>query len=219
MQKNKNEGSYSRAFENSRKRMQQLSPDKISKSSLIQYDWLKNCLVFESFGQEIEISYPEGQVCFKGTDEKLVLFGWDLMLLNYLSNSKELPVKNEWVSYRELPQGNVFYPNIKTHVLEALSQFFTESNKKLIRNALAKLGFIFVESKADIAATAKFVPRVPVLIQFWEGEDEVPSSCQILFDRTIADQMHIEDAAGLCSLIKELIITQYCIEKNQVSGA
>lgn len=214
MHKNKKEGCYSPAFENSRKRLQQLSPDMISKSSMLQYDWVKSCFTVHSFGQEIEISYPEGQVYFKGTYEKPIRFGWDLMLLNYLSSSKELPFKNEWVTYRELPQGNVFYPNIRTHVLEVLSRFFADSDKYLIRNVLTELGFNFVESKADMAATANFVPRVPVLIQFWEGEDDVPSSCQILFDRTIADQMHIEDVAGLCSLIKELIITQYYLKKT-----
>ena len=211
MEKNKK---YSAAFENSRKRLKQLSPDEISKSTLIQYDWAESCFMIESFGQHIEISFPEGRIYFKDTLEKLLSFVWDLILLNHLSSSKELPIKNEWVSYRDLPLGNVFYPNIKTNVLEVLSKFFADSDKKLIRNVLTKLGFIFIEFKADIAAITKFVPRVPVLIQFWEGEDDVPSSFQILFDSTIAGQMHIEDVAGLCSLIKELILTQYDIEKN-----
>jgi len=214
MQKNTKEGSYSLAFEQSRKRLQQMSPDMISKSTLLQYDWGKNCFTIDSFGHKIEISYPEGQVRFKGTDEKLLSFVWELILLNYLSSSKEKPLKNEWVSYRELPQGNVFYPNIKTHALEVLGRFFSDCDKSLLKNVLTKLGFTFVETKADLAAIVKAVPRVPVLIQFWEGEDDIPSSCQILFDRIISDQLHIEDVAALCSLIKELILKQYSIEKN-----
>jgi hypothetical protein len=206
-------GSYLPAFEQSRKRLRQLSPDTISKSAMVQYDREKNFFIVESFGHRIEISYPEGQVHFKGLDEKLRSFVWELILLNYLSGSREMLLKNEWVSYRELPQGNIFFPNIKTNVIEFLGTFYSDCDKDLLKKVLTKLGFNFVENKADLAATVKAVPRVPVLIQFWEGEEEIPSSCQILFDSTVSDQMHIEDIAALCSLIKELIVEQYSLEK------
>jgi hypothetical protein len=218
MQKDLKEGPYTPAFEQSRKKFQQMSPDVISKSSLLQYDWTKGCFLVDSFGHKIEISYPEGLVCFEDSDELLSL-DWKLMLLNYLSSSQDKPLKNERVSYRELPQGNVFYPNIKNHVLEALGRFFSDCNQGFLRNVLTKLGFTLIKSKADIAANANFLPRVPVMIQFWEGEDDIPSSCQILFDRTISDQMHIEDAAALCGLIKELILKCYSIEEKLDTGS
>ncbi|KAF0191912.1 MAG: hypothetical protein FD166_3754, partial [Bacteroidetes bacterium] len=196
-----------------RKRLRQLSPEIISKSALLQYNREKNFFIVESFGHRIEITYPEGQVHFKAVDEKLRSFVWELILLNYLSGSREMPLKNEWVSYRDLPQGNVFYPNIRNNVIEFLGRFYSDCDKGLLRDALSKLGFAFVETKADLAAAAKAVPRVPVLIQFWAGEEEIPSSCQILFDSTVSDQMHIEDVAALCILIKDLIIEQYSMEK------
>lgn len=209
MQKNPKEGSYAPAFEQSRKRLQQISPDLIAKLTLLQFDSGRNCFTFDSFGQRIEITYPDGRVCFKGTDEKLQSFVWELILLNYLTCAKAKPLNNEWVSYRDLPQGNVFYPNIKANVLEDLARFFADCDKTLLKTALSKLGFTSAATKADLAAIVNFSPRVPVLIQFWEGEEDIQSSCQLLFDSSISDQMHIEDVAALCSLIKELILKQY----------
>ncbi|KJS21950.1 MAG: hypothetical protein VR72_07575 [Clostridiaceae bacterium BRH_c20a] len=213
MSKKINEGSYSVAFVQSRKKLQQLSPDKISKLTLLKYDWANNCFMVDSFGHEIEISYPEGKVSLKDSDENILSLPWQLILLNYLSSSKDEPMKNELVSYRDLPHGNVFYPNIKTHILEGLGKFFSNCDRNTVGNVLNKLGFAFIQSKADLAARAEFVPRVPVQIQFWEGEEGMPSSCQILFDRSIADQIHIEDAAALCYIIKELIIKLYSLEE------
>ncbi len=207
MNKKKTEGAYTPAFDQSRKRLQQLSPDMVSKSSLVRFDRTTNCFAVESFGYDIEISYPEGQITFKDSDKRPSL-GWSLILLNYLSSAKELPPKNQWVSYRDLPQGNVFYPHIRTHILETLGTYFSQCDKDKLQQTLQKLGFVSVPAKADVAAVANFSPRIPVLLQFWEGEEGIPASCQMLFDRTIAEQMHIEDIAALCGVVKELIISR-----------
>ncbi|KJS84356.1 MAG: hypothetical protein JM58_10955 [Peptococcaceae bacterium BICA1-8] len=219
MPKNKKEGSYSVAFEQSREKFQQLSPEVISKMTLLEYDRANNCFTVDSFGHEIEISYPEGKVSLKDSEENILSLARQLILLNYLSSSKDQPLKNELVSYRELPHGNVFYSNIKTHILEGLGNFFSNCDRSAVRDILRKLGFVFIQSKADLTARVEFVPRVPVQIQFWEGEEGIPSSCQILFDRTISDQMHIEDAAALCYLIKELILKLYSLEESSDCGS
>lgn len=205
------EGAYKIAFTQSRMRLQTLNPSEIVNRSLCKFDETRNSFYLESFGKEIAISYPDGKVRFFGTDTQLPM-GWSLILLNYLSSAKELPLANQPASYRELPLGNVFFPNIKTHVLLVLGEFYTKCDKRMLLEVLGKIGFAQVESKADLAADGSFAPRVPVMIRFWEGEDEIPSSCQILFDRTVSEQMHIEDIAALCSLIKHLILNLYQTE-------
>ena len=206
--KNSVEGAYKTAFEQSRKRLQALEPDKIAVRSLCKFDESGNCFKFTSFGENIEISYPDGKV--KSSDRETELpRDWSLILLNYLSSSMDLPLENQTVSYRELPLGNVFYPNIRTHVLQVLGDFYTNCNKRKLLEVLVKSGFTPVKSKADLAVDGTFAPRIPVMIRFWEGEEEIPSSCQILFDRTVARQMHIEDIAALCGIIKDWVLTLY----------
>ncbi|KJS22111.1 MAG: hypothetical protein VR72_07045 [Clostridiaceae bacterium BRH_c20a] len=214
MEKNPREGWLTAAFEQSRKKFQQLSPEIISKVTLLPYDQGTNSFSVESFGHKIQIEYPEGQMFLKESPEKPISIYWELILLNYLSHAAEIPLQNEWVSYRELPHGNLYYRNIMMGALEPLGRFFTECDKALVPIILTKLGFTLLDTKADVAARGEFVPRIPVLIQFWEGEEGIPSTCQILLDRTTSDQMHIEDTGALCRLIKALILEQYAIEKK-----
>lgn len=204
----RSEGAYKRAFDQSRLRLQALKPDEIAARSLCKFDELRNCFLLTSFGEKIQISYPDGIVRFTDTETELPR-DWSLILLNYLSSSMELPLAGYQVSYRELPMGNVFYPNIRTHVLQALGDFYTSCNKQKLLEVLVKSGFSPVKTKADLAVDGSFAPRVPVMIRFWEGEEDIPSSCQILFDRTVSEQMHIEDIAALCGIVRHFIETLY----------
>ncbi|HWI54202.1 MAG TPA: DUF3786 domain-containing protein [Desulfobacteria bacterium] len=201
-------GAYKRAFSQGRQKLQALKPEEIVSRSLCKYDDLKSCFVLTSFGHDIEISYPDGLFRLLGIDGLLPL-NWALILLNYLSSAKPIPIANDWVSYRDLPQGNVFFPNIRTHVLQELGQFYSDCDKSILAEALHSLGFALVQSNADLDAEGNFTPRVPVRIRFWEGEDEIPASCQVLFDRTASEQMHIEDIAVICSVVKSSILTRY----------
>lgn len=211
------EGAYRTAFAQSRERLQALKPAEIVSRSLCKFDESRNCFLLTSFGERIEISYPDGNVRFFGTNIELPM-DWSLILLNYLSSAKELPLANQSVSYRDLPLGNVFYTNIKTHVLVVLGNFYTQCDKRMLADVLVKMGFTPVQSRADLAVDGSFSPRVPVMIRFWEGEDEIPSACQILFDRTASEQMHIEDIAALCSIIKYLILNLYRDTNNNCKG-
>ncbi|KJS49451.1 DUF3786 domain-containing protein [Desulfosporosinus sp. BICA1-9] len=200
------EGGYAPAFMKSRENLCKLAPESISKGS--QCNFSNGRFTIESFGKTIEISYPEGQIISQGLNTS---FDARLLLLNYLSYAKNVPFSDQWVSYRDLPHGNVFYPNIKKNVIDALGGFFANCDKDILRHSLIEAGFILLQGKADIAAKGFFAPRIPILLHFWEGEEDIPSTCQILFDSSIRDQMHIEDSAALCGIIKNHVINQYTI--------
>ncbi|MBC2724774.1 MAG: DUF3786 domain-containing protein, partial [Desulfosporosinus sp.] len=123
-----------------------------------------------------------------------------------------------WVSYRDLPSGNVFYPHIKKYTLEVLGDFFSSCDKAILRHCLIEGGFELIQTKADLTAKGFFAPRIPILLKFWEGEEDIPSACQILFDSTISKQMHIEDSAALCNIIKNQVINLYNSKRANVTN-
>jgi hypothetical protein len=206
------EGAYAPAFVESRKRLGALNPQEIIQKSLCRYDEAKSCLYLKSFNQAFLISYPAGEILNTSVSPKPPL-DWALILLNYLSGAKDLPLTGDLVTYRDLPMGNVFFPSIKTYVLEVLGKFYEECNKNSLENAFQRLGFVLLNTKADLTVRGYFTPRIPIQIQFWEGEEDIPSTCQILFDSSIADQLHIEDIAALCGTTRDLILYNYEKEK------
>lgn len=199
------EGPYISAFSKSKEKLERLKPGYIASSALCEYDYPKMCFYIKSFNHSFQISHPEGEISFFDSEKKPPM-GWGLILLNYLSGAKDIPAVGRWVSYRELPQGNVFYPSIKANVLDALSKYYNVCDKNLLTDRLIQLGFGLKNGPADTAAEGFFTPRIPVQIQFWEGEGYIPPSCQILFDLSISCHMHIEDIAALCGVVRDLVI-------------
>jgi hypothetical protein len=42
---------------------------------------------------------------------------------------------------------------------------------------------------ADAAYSFEITPRIPVAVQFWNGDDEFPPESKILFDKTITEHL------------------------------
>ncbi|MEG2547801.1 MAG: DUF3786 domain-containing protein [Eubacterium sp.] len=201
------DGAYRIAFNKSLKIFQRLTPPLIAHNTGCPFDARTQLFTITSFGQTFDVSWPDGTVCFSQTTLKPEI-GWRLIVLNYFSAATVLPLSGKWVSYKDQPQGAIFYPNIRTHVIEPMGLFYDTCDKKNLKRALPQVGFSRIDGKADLTADAFFAPRIPVRIQFWAGDDEFPGSFQILFDQTISEQMHIEDSALLCDLVAFLLRTQ-----------
>lgn len=203
------EGGYSHAFSVSRQKLRKLSIADIIRNSRCEFDIKSNCFSLKSFNTRFEISYPGGDVQFSGQEGKRPFILWRLLLLNYLSAAKDLPAVKRCISYKDQPNGGVFYPNILTKVITPMGEFYDQCDKTVLQRALSNLGFIEKTGNATMTRQGYFAPRVPVKVQFWAGDDEIPGAFQILFDAGISEQMHIEDSAGLCELIKLVIVDQY----------
>ena len=60
-----------------------------------------------------------------------------------------------------------------------------------LRNACISLSGKELE-KGDVAFKLNLFPFFPIIIRFWEADDEFPASLQILADRNTLDYMHYE---------------------------
>ncbi len=198
---------YEAAIQQSRSRLQALPPDTIALRSLCPFDEQACRFLFQSLGHTIAVTYPEGIVAFADTGQRLP-FDWALIAMNHLSSAKEHPLTREWVSYRALRQGRTFASNVRSGTLKRLAAHYATSDRAAVRRSLLRLGFVDGDLKADLAMCGSFAPRVPIAIQFWEGEDDLAPSSEILFNSTVAEQMHIEDIAVLCGVVKTLLLEQ-----------
>ena len=79
-----------------------------------------------------------------------------------------------------LSQNSGFFKNI--------ADFFNGKTIEL-RNACAVLSGKEL-GKGDVAFELKLFPFLPIIIRFWEADDEFPASIQILTDRNTVDYMH-----------------------------
>ena len=97
---------------------------------------------------------------------------------------------HEWVNVKGLS-------GVRGGTLEKGSDFFQNAGAyfdgrtgALIR-ACEKLQGKKLE-KGDAAYELQLVPFLPMILRFWESDDEFPASLQILVDKNILDFMHYE---------------------------
>ncbi|MBI5029799.1 MAG: DUF3786 domain-containing protein [Chloroflexi bacterium] len=209
-----NEMAYQAAFTQSRNKLARLTPEEIEHRSLCRYDARINLVEIKSLGEIFRVSYPTGIVEWD-TPAKKVPLDWALVLLNYLSSAQDKPLAGQWVTYRELPSGQVFYGNLERYTLKELSEFYARCDKHNLWVALEKLGGAPSESHADLSFQVDFAPRVPVLLQFWDGDEDMLASSQILFDQNVVEQLHIEDVAVVCGIVARRMMKQYADEIEQ----
>ena len=126
-----------------------------------------------------------------GTDIKGDL---KVVLLHYLEKA-EGKLAGNVVSYRELEGGNLYYSVFQGRAILPLIKNFGESPEKLIEKS-AKLDGKVVK-RGDASVDFLFFPYVLVNATIWKGDDEVPSSANVLFDGAILKTLPAEDVAHL----------------------
>lgn len=123
-------------------------------------------------------------VCEAGHDETMTIYD----VLCYAKD--ECHLSHEFVNISSLSsvrtgnlsQNNGFFQNT--------ADFFNGKTTEL-RNACIALSGKELD-KGDVAFELKLFPFLPIIIRFWEADDEFPASLQILVDRNILDYMHYE---------------------------
>ena len=140
--------------------------------------------------------YPEaGVITDTAQDKASIPPEFELLLLSYLIKSKDIPVKGEWISEKDIPGGSMFFRGphaLPTHELEEVygeDPGGFESRGKALDGKPGSFG--------DISMEFQVLPRIPVTIVLWIGDDEFPPRCHFLFDSTIRHHFPLDVVLAL----------------------
>jgi hypothetical protein len=122
-----------------------------------------------------------------------------LVILHYLVTSGGKAPSGKLVSFKELPDGTVYYPTFYRRAIAPIVKHFGDSPKDLVAAAAAMGGEPV--SLGDAAVAIQALPRVTLSWVLWRGDDDFPAEGAVLFDSTIVDYLPIEDIAVLCQSI------------------
>ncbi len=199
MQEKRDPGSYKGAMENSVKILTQKDPVQIARWSGGMYRPDFSSLLLSSLGQLLQVELPQGEVYFKGTQQK-PLWQWRLITTNYLGRAHGTPLAGNLISFRELEGGGTFLPAFQKSAIARLVKIAEENSIADINNACLQLGGE-LGSRGDAGALLHFYPRFPVTVVFWKGDEEIVSSANLLFDETANHYLHTEDIAVVGELV------------------
>jgi hypothetical protein len=146
----------------------------------------------------ITITWPD--LSFSQDQEGEVPIKEKVIILHYLNGVKREQTGEEWISYKDIPSARFYLDAFNRRVKEPLMDAFGEQPDRLVSCAKALYGAT-ASSFGDVSVVIQALPRVPVILALWKGDEEFPPDGAILFDRSMQDILSAEDISELSSMI------------------
>lgn len=125
------------------------------------------------------------------------------LLLYYLVTADGAPLTGRWVSFADLPDGRTYNAAFQGYTGDAIVKRFG-FDLEGFKSACSKAGGEPVE-----VGSASFVfqalPRVPLMLTYWLGDEDFHSSCRVLFDESASHYLPIDACAILGSMLTKKI--------------
>jgi hypothetical protein len=128
------------------------------------------------------------------------------LLLYYFTTADGIPLGNKWISFSELPNGQFYNQAFQGYTGAELSRYF-ENDQARFERAGHTLGGMRL-SHGDISFTFQVLPRVPLMVTHWQGDEDFPASFQVLFDSSASHYLPTDAYAILGSAITRKLINQ-----------
>lgn len=114
------------------------------------------------------------------------------LILHYLSYAKGTIPKCNWINFYQIKDAATYLPVFNKRTVNIINKI-VKSQAQFIEKCL-KLGGKEI-SFTSSAKTFKFdaFPYVPILLVYFEGDDEIPSELKFMFDISITDNLPAED--------------------------
>jgi hypothetical protein len=131
-------------------------------------------------------------------------FAEELCILTYLINSKDLPIADKLSAAQGLPGGQFFFRGPHKLPAEKLEEVFGQCPQRLY-DITGKFGAKKCEF-GDASIELYVLPRIPLTIVIWQGDEEFGARASILFDETAAAQLPLDALWAAANLaIKALV--------------
>lgn len=182
----------------------ELDPLKIAEDAIVKFNEENKTFIIPVLGKEYLVKLSEKQIQHPEIFDEHIQGAMTVLVLHYLINSKAKTLRNKLISYRELPDGTVFYNAFRSIAIEPIAQTFGNDLDAFEMRAIAQAGRKV--NHGEIAFEFKIFPRVPVTYILWCGDEEIPASANILFDESVQEHLHTEDLAEVGEVITHQLI-------------
>ena len=157
------------------------------------------------FGDPYTAVWPE--LVFRDEEDNVCANVMQAALLHYLELADGSPLTDHWVSLRELPNGAFYERAFQGYSGNRLMRVFRNDLTGL-REAARQLSGESL-SIGDAAFRFWALPRIPLAIVYWAGDEEFPAAAQVLFDASACSYHDLEMLAHLGQTICGKLIAVY----------
>jgi hypothetical protein len=140
-------------------------------------------------------------------------------ILSYIIDGAGTPVSGKWVPFRELKNGKTWYRLFGQRCEKPLKKV-ADTYTDLFEDMIHIFNGTQVQNHyaSDISLVLWPLPKVPMLICYWEPEDGLESSLNVFFDSTAEDNLNIESiyalGSGLVTMFEKIALRHGILEDS-----
>ena len=163
---------------------QSMDPKMSSVRTGIPYDEERKCFTMRMLQRTYEISWPDCHVtCLDKADSIYAIMedavDAKIFAIRYLLNGVQSESTGKFLTYRELPNGDLYFQQFQGRCLMRLAYGFGFKLEKFA-DIFERLGAKKL-TYGDVSYEIEFINDHFVRFILWAGDDEFPPSSQILF--------------------------------------
>jgi hypothetical protein len=189
------------------------NPKKLATNTGVTYlpaDPQRGTFYLPLWGQAISLTYPEFTGRDARTGELLSTFS-QALLAYYFTISDGTPPTGKWISFSELPEGRFYSQAFQGYTGGELAKIFGDDEEGFAR-ASARAGGQpphLEKVLGDQAFSFRVLPRVSLLAVCWLGDEDFPSSFNILFDAAVSHHLSTDACAIVGGTLTRRLIKNY----------
>ncbi len=175
-----------------------LEPKDVCLNSSVIFNREKESYVVPYLNRTYLVNHNTGDVMNMEDGQKAPIH-LQILFLHYLATADGTPLTGEWITFKELPGGQIYVDPYQGRTIKPLLKYFGQDPHQFLEIARSLGGE--PETFGDVSVIMRPFPKIPLGFLFWEGDDEFSPSANIIYDSSAPHYLPTEDYALLPGLI------------------
>jgi len=180
--------------------LEKVAPETLCREGRCRYSTERHQYFLDVWEHQYLIDLPNRKIeCTLKADPPMHEY-FDLFAMYYLLRVNDIPLREEWVSEKDLPGGPTFFRGPHQIPTDLITRRINNDLKQF-KTCCEKLGGSPIDM-ADAAFRFSITPDIPVAVLYWIGDEDFPAEAKILYDRSITELLTLDIlfalAVGVC---------------------
>ncbi len=181
----------------------EMDPNVMATTLGLSYDEASKSFELEMMKENYKVLHPSGQV-YTVFGEEITSYVLKTIIVRYLVNGMGTPLTGKYITYKEIKDGQIYYPNFYKRTVLRLAQLYSENKEAFRKNAkLVKAKFL---NQGDLSFSFDFMKNVSFLFVFYDEDEEFDASANILMDQNTEGYYNAEDLAVVVDVAIEYFL-------------
>ncbi len=181
------------------------NPNELSTKTGIRFEQLSSGGVFKfQFWQyNLNLEFPSLKLSQIGQDKApnpLI----QAMVFYYFNTADGKPLSHRWIAFSELPSGLFYNQAFQGYTGQVIAKTFQNDFPRFSLRAKQLGGKN--ECFGDVAFRFQIMPRIPLLVTGWQGDEDFPASFKILFDASVSHYLPTDACAIAGSMLTGMLV-------------